>query len=166
MSDARAAVTLEDWRTLPDAARAAVRDIRISVEQHEFAGAIARSIAACEAGDPAEVAGLAIRAEGEVVGWLLLKRGASAPDWVGADAVVLSGLRIDERCQGRGLGSLALAQLPRWVASHWPGTTRLMLRVDEDNVAGIRVYKNAGWREVGERHIGRVGPERTLALLL
>jgi RimJ/RimL family protein N-acetyltransferase len=161
-----AAVTLDEWRTLPDAARDAVRDLRISAEQHEFAGTIARSIAACEAGDPADVAGLAIRADGEVVGWLLLKRGAAAPDWVDADAAVLSGLRIDARCQGRGLGSLALAQLARWVADCWPDTARLMLRVDEGNVAGIRAYENAGWREVGERRIGRVGPERTLALAL
>ena len=159
-------VALADWRRLPAAERAAVRQLRISAEQHEFAGTIERSIAACEAGDPGEVAGLAIRADGDVVGWLLLKRGAAAPDWVDADAAVLGGLRVDQRCQGRGLGSLALSELPCWVARHWPQTMRLMLRVDEGNVAGIRAYERAGWREVGERRVGRVGPERTLALVL
>jgi RimJ/RimL family protein N-acetyltransferase len=41
-----------------------------------------------------------------------------------------------------------------------------MLRVDEGNVAGIRAYEKAGWREVGERRVGRVGVERTLQLQL
>jgi RimJ/RimL family protein N-acetyltransferase len=159
-------IELADWRTLPSADRDAVARLEISDEQVEFAGTIARSIAACEAGDPAEVAGLAIRGGQEIVGWLLLKRGASAPDWVPADAAVLTGLRIDRRQQGRGIGALALAESARWAAHHWPQAMRLMLRVDEANVAGIRAYEKAGWREIGERRIGRVGPERTMSLSL
>lgn len=159
-------IDLADWRTLPSADRDAVARLEISDEQVEFAGTIARSIAACDAGDPAEVAGLAIRGGQEIVGWLLLKRGASAPDWAPAGAAVLSGLRIDRRQQGRGIGALALAELARWAAQHWPHAARLMLRVDEGNVAGIRAYEKAGWREIGERRIGRVGPERTMSLPL
>jgi ribosomal protein S18 acetylase RimI-like enzyme len=161
-----ARVELADWRTLAPAGREAVARLEIRADQVEFAGPVARSVAACEAGDPAEVAGLAIRAGDDIVGWVLLKRGASAPDWVPAGAAVVSGLRIDHRQQGRGIGALALLQLARWVGSHWPEAAQLMLRVDEGNVAGIRAYEKAGWREVGERRVGRVGVERTMTLAL
>lgn len=151
---------------LTAAEREAVLALRISAEQLEFAGAVAKSIAACEAGDPAAVAGLAIRVTDDVVGWVALKRGASAPAWVEAGAAVVSGLRIDSRHQGRGIGSAALAEMARWVARHWPESTRLVLRVDDGNGAGIRAYERAGWVEIGERLDGRVGLERTLTLAL
>ena len=163
---AAAQVELIDWRALAPAERDAVANLEISAEQVEFAGTVARSIAACEAGDAAEVAGLAIRSVGEIVGWVLLKRGKAAPAWADADAVVVGGLRIDRRQQGRGIGAAAVAALAPWVAKHWTQAGRLMLRVDEGNVAGIRAYEKAGWREVGERRVGRVGVERTLQLPL
>ena len=166
MSDCPTRVALCSWPTLSAAERDAVLGLQISQAQAEFAGAVARSVAACEAGDPAEIAGLAIRANGEIVGWVLLKQGASAPDWVPDDAAVVSGLRIDQREQGRGIGALALAELARWVGRHWPQAARLVLRVDEGNAAGIRAYERAGWRESGERRVGRVGVERTMTLAL
>ncbi len=158
--------TLVEWRALDAAGRDAARRLEIDAAQIEFAGAMARSIAACEAGDPTQVAGLAIRAGEEIVGWVLLKRDGAAPDWANDGAAVVSGLRIDLRHQGQGIGTTALAALPRWIACHWPTTTRLALRVDDGNEAGIRAYEKAGWIEVGERRMGRVGIERTLALAL
>jgi ribosomal protein S18 acetylase RimI-like enzyme len=154
------------WHALRDVERAAVLGLRIDAAQVEFAGPVARSVAACEAGDAAEVAGLAIRLGGDIVGWVVLKRGASAPDWAGDDAVVVSGLRIDAGRQGCGIGSAALAEMARWVARNWPGSARLVLRVDDGNGAGIRAYEKAGWIEVGERLVGRVGLERTMTLAL
>ena len=163
---AAARVELVDWRRLSIAERESVARLEISAEQLEFAGSMARSIAACEAGDPTEVVGLAVRADGEIVGWLLLKRGSAAPEWVQADAAVVGGLRIDQRQQGRGIGAAAVAALASWVAQHWPHAVQLQLRVDDGNVAGIRAYEKAGWRETGERRIGRVGLERTMSLPL
>ncbi|MCK9688916.1 hypothetical protein [Scleromatobacter humisilvae] len=63
-------------------------DLQISPAQVQFAGPIARGVAACEAGDPADVAGLAIRADGDVVRWGALKRGGAAPDRVAREAAV------------------------------------------------------------------------------
>ena len=157
---------LVDWRVLTPAERDAVRGLEISAEQIEFAGDIGKSIAACEAADPAEVAGLAVRVDGAIAGWVVLKRGGAAPDWVGADAAVVSGLRVDVRHQGRGIGGAALAEMYGWVARHWPQATRLVLRVDDGNAAGIRAYEKAGWTEAGERRVGRVGIERTMSLRL
>ncbi|MEP6503762.1 MAG: GNAT family N-acetyltransferase [Betaproteobacteria bacterium] len=159
-------VEVLEWRALGPDAQAAVQRLEISAQQVEFAGTTSRSVAASEAGDPAEVAGLAIRLEHDIVGWVVLKRGAAAPDWVERDAAVVSGLRIDVRHQGRGIGSAALVEMARWVARRWPGTRRLTLRVDEGNTSGIRAYEKAGWVEVGERRQGRVGLERTMIVAL
>ena len=146
--------------------REAVLALRISAEQLEFAGAVAKGLAACEAGDPAAIAGLAIRTAGAIVGWVALKRGAAAPAWVEPGAAVVSGLRVDVRQQGRGIGAAALAEMACWVARHWPESSRLVLRVDDGNGAGIRAYERAGWVEIGERFVGRVGLERTMTLAL
>ena len=155
-----------DWLALPSAEREAVLALQLSDEQIEFAGPVARSVAACEAGDRAEVVGLAIRVDDGIVGWVVLKRGASAPDWVADGAAVVGGLRVDLRHQGRGIGAAALADMARWVARHWPEISLLTLRVDDGNAAGIRAYEKAGWAETGERRIGRVGVERTMSLRL
>ena len=157
---------LVDRRALTAAERDAVLGLEISAEQREFAGDVGKSVAACEAANPAEVAGLAVRIGDGIVGWVVHKRGNAAPDWVAADAAVVSGLRIDARHQGRGLGGAALAALAEWVARHWPQAALLTLRVDDGNAAGIRAYEKAGWVEAGERRVGRVGVERTMSLRL
>jgi RimJ/RimL family protein N-acetyltransferase len=157
---------LVDWHALEAAERDAVLALQISAPQTEFAGPVARSVAACEAGDRAEVAGLAIRVDGGIVGWVVLKRGASAPDWVPATAAVVGGLRVDVRHQGRGVGGAALGAMAGWVPRHWPQVSQLVLRVDDGNAAGIRAYEKAGWAETGERRIGRIGLERTMSLRL
>ncbi len=71
---------LVDWRALTLAERDAVLGLEISAEQREFAGDVGKSLAACEAANPAEVAGLAVRVDEAIVGWVVLKRGSSAPD--------------------------------------------------------------------------------------
>ena len=154
------------WQDLTPAEREAVSSLEISPAQVEFAGTLAKSIAGCASADPDDVAGLAICADDEVVGWVVLKRGGSAPDWVAPGAVVVSGLRIGLQHQGRGLGSLALREMAHWVARRWPASSLLVLRVDDDNAAGIRAYEKAGWVETGERRSGRVGLERTMSLPL
>ena len=166
MTLAAGRVEIVDWHALPSADREAVLALQISAAQTEFAGPVARSVAACEGGDPAEVAGLAILVDADIIGWVVLKRGTSAPDWVADGAAVVSGLRIDVRHQGRGIGAAALAGMAGWVARHWPEISLLTLRVDHGNAAGIRAYEKAGWVETGERRVGRVGVERTMSLRL
>ena len=159
---ARPPVELACWRTLDEASREAVRGLALDARQLEYAGTTQAAIAACEAGDPAAVRGLALLLHARVVGFVVLKRAPAAPAWVPADAAVVSGLRTDAGLQGRGLGTAALAALAAWVAMHWSECTRVVLRVDDDNAAAIRAYAKAGWVECGERRQGRVGIERTL----
>jgi GNAT superfamily N-acetyltransferase len=110
-------VELVRSHALSNAEREAVLNLQISTEQLEFAGPVGKSVAACEVADVAEVAGLAIRVAPEIVGWVALKRGASAPGWVESGAVAVSGLRIDSRHQGRGIGPAALAEMGSWVGA-------------------------------------------------
>jgi RimJ/RimL family protein N-acetyltransferase len=159
-------VALVAWQDLAPALRDAVAALQISAEQVEFAGTMALTIAACESANLDEVAGLAIHVDGDVVGWVVLKRGASAPGWVEAGAVVVSGLRVDQQHQRRGIGAIALIEMARWAGRVWPQSSLLVLRVDDGNAAGIRAYEKAGWIECGERRVGRVGVERTLSLRL
>ncbi|MFL6698112.1 MAG: GNAT family N-acetyltransferase [Vitreoscilla sp.] len=166
MTLAQTRVEIIDWHALANADRQAVLALEISPAQVEFAGTLAKGIASCASANPEEVAGLAIRADDQVVGWAVLKRGAAAPDWVEPGAVVVSGLRIGLPHQGRGLGSLALSEMAHRVARRWPACPLLMLRVDDGNAAGIRAYQKAGWVETGERRVGRVGVERTMSLTL
>ena len=70
MTVERPHVELIRSHALDTAERDAVLSLRISAEQLEFAGGVARSVEACDAGDPAEIAGLAIREAGAVVGWV------------------------------------------------------------------------------------------------
>ncbi len=66
------------------AERDAVLGLEISAAQLEFAGDVGKSLAACEAANPAEVAGLAVRVDDGIVGWIVLKRGTAAPGGVEA----------------------------------------------------------------------------------
>jgi hypothetical protein len=82
MTSVATRIELADWHTLEAAERDGVLALQISAPQIEFAGPVARSVAACEAGDRAEVAGLAILVEGGVVGWVVLIRAYEKAGWI------------------------------------------------------------------------------------
>ena len=153
----RHAITLIAWQDLDAYQRAAVAGLQISTVQIEYAGSVERAIQACESDTQDEVLGIAILCDQHIAGFLTCKRGGSAPDWAPADAVVISGLRIDQTWQGQGMGVKALRILPVWLQRHWPGTVQIVLSVDEENIAGIRAYEKAGWVDMGVRVQGRIG---------
>ncbi|GAB3252978.1 GNAT family N-acetyltransferase [Chitinimonas naiadis] len=153
----RHAITLIAWQDLDAYQRAAVAGLQISTVQIEYAGSVERAIQACESDTKGEVLGVAILCDQHIAGFLTCKRGSSAPGWVPADAVVISGLRIDQAWQGRGMGVKALRLLPVWLQRQWPDAMQIVLSVDEENVAGIRAYEKAGWVDTGVRLQGRIG---------
>lgn len=157
---------LTRWQALTADQRDAVRRLRVSNTQVDYAGTVEQAIATCETTDPDHLAGLAILEGADVVGFLLLRRGPSAPEWAQVDAAVVSALRIDLGRQGQGLGSAALLQLLHWIRRHWPDTPRVSLAVDEENHAGIRAYRNAGFTDEGVRVQGRIGWVRYLSIRL
>lgn len=162
----RVAISIAPWTTLSSADRDAVRGLVVSPRQVDYAGSTQSSVSACEDGDPALIVGLALRVDGAIVGFVVLKRGAAAPDWALPGTVVVSGLRIDASQQGKGIGSAVLPAVAAWIRTWWPDTTGIALTVDEENVAAIRAYANAGWVDHGERHDGRIGPVRRMSRVL
>ena len=159
----RIAVSIDAWPAMSRADQDRIRRLAIAPRQVEFAGSTANAVAACDDGDPKQVVGLALRVDGAIVGFVVVKRRDAAPDWASRETAVLSGLRIDAEHQGRGIGSAALPAIADWVREHWTSSTALALTVDEENVAAIRAYAKAGWSEVGERFEGRIGGVLTMS---
>ncbi len=158
-----AAVSVEAWQLLAPADQERVRRLAIAPRQVEYAGSTANAVAACDDGDPKQVVGLALRVDGAIVGFVVVKRRDAAPDWAGPGTAVISALRVDVAHQGRGIGSASLAAIAGWVRQHWTSATSIALTVDEENVAAIRAYAKAGWSAVGERFEGRIGWVRTMS---
>lgn len=156
-------VSLQRWQSLSPSQQAAVLTLSVTAQQIEFAGTVEHSVQVCQADQADEIAGLAIIEAGSVVGFLLLKRGASAPAWAGVTAVVVSAMRIDTLQQGKGLGSAALRAVPGWLAEHWPGATELILSVDEENRLARNAYAKAGFVDLGKKEEGRIGWVRYMA---
>lgn len=151
-------VELIAWPDLSPAQQVAVRALQVSDQQVEYAGTIGAALVQCQAQPPSpDVAGLALMADGHVVGFLVLNRGEAAPKWAPAGAAVVNAMRVDAPFQGRGYGTLGLLALPKWVQHHWPAVQRIDLSVDEENSAAIHAYAKAGWADVGTRVQGRIG---------
>ena len=160
------ALRLLDWPRLSPAQQAGVRGLAISDEQVEYAGAGDRQLAAVQAESGTDLVGLAIVQGEQAVGFLVLKRRSRAPAWADPEDAVVSGMRIDQRVQGSGIGSSALALLPAWLRQHWPGCPAITLTVDEENLRGLKAYARAGFVDLGEREAGRIGWVRRMRLTI
>lgn len=150
-------IELIRFQSLPPPDQAVVRTIEVSEQQIEYAGTIDHAIQGCEADGTDDVVGLAIRAGGQIAGFMLIKRRGKIPEWAEPSAAVITAMRIDRAHQGKGLGSGALLALSQWIATHWQDTASLTLAVDEDNQMGIRAYLKAGFQDRGDRVQGRIG---------
>jgi len=145
------------WEELSPSQKIDVENLKISDQQIEYAGPIHRAVDACASDLSGDIQGAAIFDGDVIVGFLVLKRRSSSPNWALPGAAVISALRIDSRYQGLGLGTAALRYLPEWLLTHWTDTTSIMLSVDEENNAGRRSYAKAGWIDLGTRDKGRIG---------
>ncbi len=77
--------------------------------------------------------------------------------------LVLRGVLIDARHQGRGLGTRAMAALPAYAAAQYPDKNRLVLTVNLLNPAAYASYRKAGFRDEGEIFTGGSrGPQHIL----
>ena len=159
-------MVLKTWDALTDAERHAVSTLSVTEEQVEFDGSVERAMQTCEADADGNVAGLAVLAAQQVVGFLVLKRGASLPAWAQASDAVISAMRIDLAHQGKGYGTLALRAVYAFVRTQWPASARLVLSVDEENAPGRRAYEKAGFIDSGLREQGRIGWVRYMARAL
>jgi ribosomal protein S18 acetylase RimI-like enzyme len=157
------AVVLMPWQDLSPADQAAVLQLSVAEHQVEFAGAVEQAVAGCKADNAGNVVGLAVRANEQIVGFLVLKRGAAAPEWASPSAATVTAMRIGRDHQSKGLGSAALLALSNWITSKWPECESLSLSVDEGNAVGIRAYRRAGFHDQGTLVPGRIGYVRYMS---
>jgi ribosomal protein S18 acetylase RimI-like enzyme len=157
------AVVLMPWQDLSPTDQAAVLQLSVAEHQVEFAGTVEQAVAGCEADKAGNVVGLAIRANEQIVGFLVLKRRSATPEWASPAAATVAAMRVGRGYQSKGLGSAALLALSDWIASKWPECESLCLSVDEGNTAGIRAYRKAGFQDQGTRVPGRIGYVRYMS---
>ncbi|GAA0248974.1 GNAT family N-acetyltransferase [Rhodanobacter caeni] len=161
-SNRSAAETLRVVPVQPPLHRALLR-LRVRPAQRDRVGAMADLLAdvtQCPGCEP-----MAIMCGDAPIGYYRIDPGARSV--TGRDfAQPARGLRslfVDEHWQGCGIGTRALALLLADLAVRHPSTRLLVLTVDDDNAAALRMYRRAGFVEDGARyHGGRCGSQRLL----
>ena len=107
-----------------------------------------------------------ITESGEAIGLFALATGPHRDKYLpqpDPDAVALSSLSLDERVQGRGLGTRAMRLVPDFARQHLPQAQRIILVVNQRNERARRVYERAGFAVTATRE-GRIGPQWVMTL--
>ena len=141
----------------------AVRALQVGPGQGAYAGDAAFNLASAQ-GDPKSEA-MAVLADDVVVGFYRLDfaRNAIIGRELGAPSVGLRAFLIDARQQGRGIGQRAAAAMCEDVRQRHPQRRLLLLLVHCRNLAGIAVYRKAGFIDTGELFGGgRAGPQHLM----
>lgn len=142
----------------------ALRALRLSPGQEQFTSPPARLIPETET-DPDSLGVTVLHGgsgDGDVVGYFVLSTGSQrdkylpAPDPAG---VALRGLSIDERVQGRGIGTAAMQQAAAFARQHFPQADHLFLVVNQRNASARKIYQKAGFGDWHERDGGEHGPQ-------
>lgn len=141
---------------------AAVRALRVAPAQYAYVGDAGANLITAEAAPHGE--SMAVLEGGRVVGCyrIELRAGPFAGSDCGDACASLHGLLIDRSCQGRGLGTRALAACCSDLARRHPRLRLLALTVDCANLPAIRAYRRAGFVEGGLYFGGGAGPQRLM----
>jgi RimJ/RimL family protein N-acetyltransferase len=116
-------------------------DIRVARDQRTFVGPVAEYLSICLL--DMQWQPLAIRADGELVGFVMWSRSpAEGSYWIG-------GFQIDRGRQGRGYGRSALLALIETLRAK-PGCREIVLTYLPANALARRLYASLGFRETGE----------------
>lgn len=133
--------------------------LTVAEDQAEFGGTFLDSLGTILGSNSETVQGYCFLYEKMPIGIVLLKRPPSSADWVPARAASLHGLKIDSKWQGRGLGKEAFRLAFETAARRWPEADQLVLAVDAENMAALKVYRNFGMKDSGPIYSGRIGKE-------
>ncbi|MBA4490147.1 GNAT family N-acetyltransferase [Paracoccus sp. S1E-3] len=114
--------------------------------------------------DTPELSFHAIHDGAELVGMFKLDpRYPERHDFAAPTDLGIRGVLIDARCQGRGIGTRAMAALPAYAATQYPDKRRLVLTVNLLNPAAYAAYRKAGFHDRGEIFTGGSrGPQHIL----
>lgn len=101
------------------------------------------------------------------VGFFVLHIGEGIRDYTSnPKAVLLRAFSINYSQQRKGYAKTALQQLPEFVKMHFPDKNEIVLSVNTKNMPAISAYLKAGFRDRGEMHMGRSGPNHLLHFTL
>ncbi|CAG8868125.1 hypothetical protein PS627_02888 [Pseudomonas fluorescens] len=157
---------LIDYHGLSALQRSQLIDIDLQPGQVRFAGDISSALYILLSVHSDDRRGVALLVDDTPRAFMLIERGAHLPAWAEPDAVTLSALQVDWRCQGRGFGRFCMTALPALVRGVWPQARRMQLSVDPQNEAAIALYLSTGWCVSGEGYRARLGRERVMTLRL
>lgn len=139
---------------------AALSTLRLPPQQEGFTAYPADLIPVTEA-DPDSL-GVSILDGEDVVGYFVLSRGAQSDKYLPEPdpaSVAIRALSIDEGCQGRGVGTAAMAQTADFARRHFPQAEYVFLVVNQRNAHARRVYEKAGFADWFVRDGGEHGPQ-------
>lgn len=145
----------------------AVRALQVKPGQGAYAGDPAFNLASAQ--DDPQSEAMAVIADERVVGFYRLDfaRNAVIGRHPGAPSVGLRAFLIDARHQGCGIGRRAAIAMCEDVRRRHPDRRLLLLLVHCRNLAGIAVYRKAGFVDTGELFGGgRAGPQHLMLRLL
>ena len=166
MLDPNAPLVVQNLNSLSPSHRAQLGELRVSEPQEFFGGSFAESLEAWQIGPSGHVLGLCFLVEDQPVGMTLFKLPPQSPDWVSADAASIHGLKIATPWQGRGWGKTAFRLAIDRLAIQWPSAKTLMLAVDAENAAALKVYKGFGMTDSGPVFKGNHGLEHRMSVSL
>lgn len=134
-----------ELREINDSNRAECCLLKVSDEQKEYIAPNESSL--MEAEENKEVARpFAICIDNKIVGFTMLAFDEEYQD--PDDRYWLWRFMIDENCQGRGYGGLALKEIIGYFKSH--GANNITLSTKESNQRAIGLYHKFGFRETGQ----------------
>lgn len=145
----------------------AVAHLRLDAEQERFAGGkLGEIFGQMETGRSSLEIPMAIVADGSVVGFFVLRQPPASPSWAHPSCASLHYLRIGLEFQGRGYARQAMELTIDWIRDHRPLADRLMLAVNEQNLAARRLYASCGFSETGSTFEGYIGRQLILSRLI
>ena len=155
---------LAPYETLTAAQQQQLASLEVHPEQLAYSGDIDCALNSLLVNPSPGIKGFALLADEIPVAFLLLKRPPCLPHWADEHSATLHALQVDHRVQGRGYGQACLQALPEAARLAWPELKGLMLSVDADNQAALKLYLKQGWVDSGEAYKGRIGYERRMTL--
>lgn len=73
------------------------------------------------------------------------------------DAILLRAYSVNASFQGRGIASNSMSLLPSFVREHFPSKNEIILAVNHSNKIAQHVYLKGGFKDKGNRAMGREG---------
>ncbi|MER2078922.1 GNAT family N-acetyltransferase [Psychrobacillus psychrotolerans] len=128
----------------------------LSVEQLSFTGHPLELLE--RANINASYTPIIITEDDQVAGFFVLDTGEDKFHYTDIEeSILLRGYSIHPDYQGKGIAQASMILLQSFVAKHFPHVNRIVLGVNEANIAAQAVYIKSGFIDEGRRFNGRSG---------